>query len=416
MSSEKIAISVDGLGKRYRLGSNGSYGRLTETISSIPHRLARRQRPDSPEFWALRGVTFEVPAGQIVGVIGANGAGKSTMLKLLSRITRPTEGGAELHGRVGSLLEVGTGFHPELTGRENILLSGAILGMQREEIARRFDDIVEFSGVGSFLDTPVKRYSSGMQVRLGFAVAAHLDTEILLIDEVLAVGDANFQRKSLARMRAASSEGRTVLFVSHNTPAVSRLCDASLLLIDGRLAQYGETDAVIDRYLQSATQSSSWTLTSSSKAAEDFRFIQARLLNDVGEPIGTASARQTVIVEVAYEVLEAIEGLVVGLIATDDRGIIVFDSYDIDSENHMPDNRGKGRYAATCRIPPGLLNSGKLNLSLNAFVQNSRRISYIADALTLEVWEPSVGGQEMSMVRRGVIAPRFDWSVESEQE
>jgi lipopolysaccharide transport system ATP-binding protein len=413
MSSDRTAISVEGLGKKYRLGAGGNYGRLTETLSSIPRRLAGKPSADPSEFWALRDISFEIPAGQIVGVIGANGAGKSTLLKLLSRITRPTEGRAELRGRVGSLLEVGTGFHPELTGRENVFLSGAILGMQRDEIASRFDDIVEFAGIGPFLDTPVKRYSSGMQVRLGFAVAAHLDTEILLIDEVLAVGDAAFQRKSLARMRAVSSEGRTVLFVSHNTPAVSRLCDTSLLLTAGELALYDNTDRVIDLYFQSATLSSAWT-SSGHEVSQDFRFSQARLLNDDGEPIGTASARQGINVEIAYEVLEDIEGLVVGLVATDDRGIIVFDSYDLDGVDVMPDSRRKGRYLAKCRIPPGLLNSGRLGLSLNAFVQNSRRISYVKDALSLDVWEPAVGGQEMSMVRRGVVAPRFGWIVESD--
>jgi len=414
MSSDQIAISVEGLGKKYRLGASGSYGRLTESLSSIPRRLKGGRGIDSTEFWALKDITFEVPAGEIVGVIGANGAGKSTLLKILSRITLPTEGKAELHGRVGSLLEVGTGFHPELTGRENVYLSGAILGMHRQEIEARFDDIVEFSGIGAFLDTPVKRYSSGMQVRLGFAVAAHLDTEILLIDEVLAVGDASFQRKSLARMREVSSEGRTVLFVSHNTPAVSRLCDTSMLLIDGKLTLYDSTDTVIDHYLQSATQSASWSPTEGQDGPRDFRFTQASLLNDEGEAIGTTSAREAVTVVISFEVLEDIEGLVVGIVATDDQGIIVFDSYDMDGAQQMPDRREKGRYVARCRIPAGLLNSGRLSLSLNAFVQNARRISYMTDALTLEIWEPAVGGQEMSMLRRGVVAPRFDWVVEDE--
>ena len=414
MSSDRIAISVEGLGKKYRLGAGGSYGRLTESLSSIPRRLKGGGGVEPSEFWALKDITLEIPAGEIVGVIGANGAGKSTLLKILSRITRPTEGRAELRGRVGSLLEVGTGFHPELTGRENVYLSGAILGMQREHIEARFDEIVEFSGVADFLDTPVKRYSSGMQVRLGFAVAAHLDTEILLIDEVLAVGDAAFQRKSLARMRDVSSEGRTVLFVSHNTPAVSRLCDTSLLLVDGKLALYDDTDTVIDLYLQSATQSAAWSPSSEQGGPPDFRFTHARLLNDKDEPIGTTSARDPFTVVISYEVLEVIEGLVVGLVATDDQGIIVFDSYDMDGVKPPPDSREKGRYVARCHIPAGLLNSGRLSLSLNAFVQNARRINYVPDALTLEVWEPAVGGQEMAMIRRGVVAPRFDWSVEDD--
>ena len=252
MSSDRIAISVEGLGKKYRLGAGGSYGRLTESLSSIPRRLKSGSGAEPSEFWALRDITIEIPAGEIVGVIGANGAGKSTLLKILSRITRPTEGRAELRGRVGSLLEVGTGFHPELTGRENVYLSGAILGMRREHIATRFDEIVDFSGIGAFLDTPVKRYSSGMQVRLGFAVAAHLDTEILLIDEVLAVGDIEFQRKCLDSMRSVSSAGRTVVFVSHNLAAIRGLCTRGLVLEKGNVTAIGHVDDAVGVYLERA--------------------------------------------------------------------------------------------------------------------------------------------------------------------
>jgi lipopolysaccharide transport system ATP-binding protein len=255
------AILVSALGKQYRRGEvTGAfqYEALRDHIADAGRSLMRSlrgaasgSRPSST-FWALSNVTFEIPRGQVVGIIGRNGAGKSTLLKILARITRPTEGYADLYGRVGSLLEVGTGFHPELTGRENIQLNGAILGMRRAEIARSFDAIVEFSGVAAFLDTPVKRYSSGMYVRLAFAVAAHLETEILLVDEVLAVGDAEFQRKCLDKMRTVVREGRTVLFVSHNMAAVKSLCQRAVLLDGGRVLRDGPVDEVVDAYLGNA--------------------------------------------------------------------------------------------------------------------------------------------------------------------
>ena len=252
-------IRAEGIGKRYRLGETISRSDLlTEAISAAAVRPFRRLRgrangaaaDHERDFWALRNVSLEVEDGEVLGVIGRNGAGKTTLLKILSRITEPTEGMIDLYGRVGSLLEVGTGFHPELTGRENVYLNGAILGMSRVEIARKFDEIVAFAEVDQFLDTPVKRYSSGMYVRLAFAVAAHLEPEILIVDEVLAVGDVAFQRKCLGKMEDVGREGRTVLFVSHNMAAVSNLCSRAILLEEGRVIAEGATDAVIGRYLQ----------------------------------------------------------------------------------------------------------------------------------------------------------------------
>src|SRR3989449_3617988 len=243
-----VAIRCQGLGKQYRLGRRQRYRALRDTLPALalaPFRGLRsaigfgRPTVEGATLWALRDVSFEVSAGEIVGIIGANGAGKSTLLKILSRITTPTEGRAEIRGRVGSLLEVGTGFHPELTGRENIFLNGSILGMTRNEISRNFDAIVDFSGVEKFIDTPVKRYSSGMFVRLAFSVAAHFEPEIMIVDEVLAVGDADFQRRSLGRMEDIGDSGRTVLFVSHNLQGILQLCDRTILLEEGRIAQYG---------------------------------------------------------------------------------------------------------------------------------------------------------------------------------
>ncbi|MGH6957444.1 MAG: ABC transporter ATP-binding protein [Caulobacteraceae bacterium] len=262
---EDVVIRAEGLGKRYRLGAGAAperYRTLREAVAQAPKAMARRALsrfgraaagpPSEPDFWALKDVGFEVRRGETLGVIGRNGAGKSTLLKILSRITDPTEGRVTIEGRVASLLEVGTGFHPELSGRENIFLNGAILGMRRAEIRKRFDEIVAFADVERFLDTPVKRYSSGMYVRLAFAVAAHLEPEILVVDEVLAVGDAEFQKKCLGRMNAVAESGRTVLFVSHNMGAVSSLCDRALLLEGGRVTAEGDADEVIRQYVERA--------------------------------------------------------------------------------------------------------------------------------------------------------------------
>ncbi len=258
-----IAIRVEKMGKRYRIGAEEErYSTLRESATrafSTPLRWLRRDSgaETSTQVWALKDVSFEVKQGEVLGIIGRNGAGKSTLLKILSRITEPTEGSAEIHGRVGSLLEVGTGFHPELTGRENIYLNGAILGMKRREIESKFDEMVAFAEVARFLDTPVKRYSSGMYMRLAFAVAAHLEPEILLVDEVLAVGDIGFQQKCLGRMSDVAREGRTVLFVSHNMAAISALCTRAMLLAHGQVTQTGTAQEVVESYLDSVRTTAS---------------------------------------------------------------------------------------------------------------------------------------------------------------
>jgi lipopolysaccharide transport system ATP-binding protein len=251
-----LAISVEKLSKCFKIaherGGVGHYRTLRDDLMQLPRRLlarvGRNGSSTSETFWALKNVSFEVRRGDVVGIIGDNGAGKSTLLKILTRITEPTSGGADIYGRVGALLEVGTGFHPELTGRENIFMNGAILGMKRAEIRQRFDEIVAFAGTEKFLDTPVKRYSSGMYVRLAFAVAAHLSPEILLVDEVLAVGDSEFQKKCLGKMHDVSQAGRTVIFISHMMGAIAQLCPRALWLRDGQLIADGPSDAVIAKY------------------------------------------------------------------------------------------------------------------------------------------------------------------------
>lgn len=255
-----IAISVENLGKRYRIGkkaapSSTKHALLQKVATPFRYLVSSLKEPSSDEIiWAIRDIFFQVKRGEVLGIIGRNGSGKSTLLKVLSRITEPTEGKAEIHGRVGSLLEVGTGFHPELTGRENVYLSGTILGMKQAEIGRKFDEIVEFSGVGKFIDTRIKYYSSGMKVRLGFSVAAHLEPEILLVDEVLAVGDVAFQKKCLGKMNDVAREGRTVLFVSHNMAAIQALCTRSLLLDNGKVLFNGSTSEAISTYLRTIEQ------------------------------------------------------------------------------------------------------------------------------------------------------------------
>ncbi|MBN1146706.1 MAG: ABC transporter ATP-binding protein [Anaerolineales bacterium] len=306
--SETI-IRVENLSKRYRIGGKQeSYGSLRESLLEATRapfrRLASWVRRDSQQarnedswIWALKDVSFEVEQGEVLGVIGRNGAGKSTLLKILARITRPTEGKVTLCGRVGSLLEVGVGFHPELTGRENIHLSGAILGMRRVEINRKFDEIVHFAEIEKFLDTPVKRYSSGMYVRLAFAVAAHLEPEILLVDEVLAVGDVAFQRKCLGKMGEVAKEGRTVLFVSHNMGAVRKLCNRAILLAEGQLCQDGDVSNTIDKYLEGAFENN----VESSSLSRPGYIKRIELLNSVLERRDTLLAGDGGIFRIYYD-------------------------------------------------------------------------------------------------------------------
>ncbi len=300
------AIEARGLGKRYEIGvEQAGYMLLTERITERLKSLGRGQRTE--EFWALRDVDFEVKRGETMGIVGHNGAGKSTLLKILSRITPPTEGEARLRGRVGALLEVGTGFHPELTGRENIFLNGAILDMRREEIQRRFDEIVEFADIGPFIDTPVKRYSSGMQMRLAFSVAAHLEPEILIIDEVLSVGDLAFQEKCLGRMETAAGEGRTVVFISHNLASVRGLCDRAIMLSGGRIVARGTASDVVDTYVSDMLTESQTSLRDRENRVGDGRAILTDLrLEQDGQMIDSPASGKDFDIVVSYETAKAV--------------------------------------------------------------------------------------------------------------
>lgn len=313
----EIAIKAEGLGKNYKLGLNAAYGSLREAVSEAGRRtvgrlVGRGEKPEIDVLWALKDVSFEIQQGEAIGLIGHNGAGKSTMLKLLSRIAEPSTGYAEVTGRVGSLLEVGTGFHPELTGRENVFLNGAILGMRRAEIRKRFDEIVEFANMERFLDTPVKRYSSGMQVRLAFAVAAHLEPEILLVDEVLAVGDAAFQRKSLTKMAEVARAGSTVIFVSHNLATIQALCQRAILLERGTVVTDAPVEEAVTGYLRALERAASDDLESRTdrdgRAWEESKVKRLAVYDgDSDEPDVVVGGRGAKIVIEVTEVLPMME-------------------------------------------------------------------------------------------------------------
>jgi homopolymeric O-antigen transport system ATP-binding protein len=372
------AIRTDALSKQYRLGQTQPYGTLRDAIASafagpvrglsaaLREERVRSRAPRRELLWALRDVSFEIGRGEVVGIIGRNGAGKSTLLKILSRLTEPTSGMAMVQGRVGSLLEVGTGFHAELTGRENVYLNGAILGMRRREINRKFDQIVEFAGTGKFLDTPVKRYSSGMMIRLAFAVAAHLETEILLVDEVLSVGDVEFQRRCLGKMEDVTHEGRTVLFVSHNLPAVRRLCSRAILLSQGQIETDGATADVLDRYLRGVTGGASALVEGEDLARyvggwlvhhrRLFRATRIAMLDAKGIPRASFASDEPFELVLDYEVLESVTNLQV-----------TFDVYDMDGDipimrTQAADDADSGLqylsepgiYRSRCRIPANL--------------------------------------------------------------
>jgi lipopolysaccharide transport system ATP-binding protein len=364
-----IAITATGIGKRYKIGSQREpYGRLTEVLwSSITGPFKRGRRSSSTtDFWALRDVSFEVERGSVVGIIGRNGAGKSTLLKVLSRITEPTLGRAVLRGRVSSLLEVGTGFHQELTGRENVYLSGAILGMGRAEINCKFDEIVDFAGIGEFLDTPVKRYSSGMQVRLGFAVAAHLEPEILFIDEVLAVGDLAFQQKCLGKMNEVAGHGRTVMFVSHNMGAISTLCPTTIWMDGGKVRQMGHTADVVPEFVRAAGRDLTvGEVEIESDENREAEVSRVRILSAAGEVTTIAECSEPLTIEMDLEVRTPLPGLYAYLEVRLPNSTTVLMSDSFDTVPNPIDNLSVGRHAIRATIPSRTLAPGKYDVYLN---------------------------------------------------
>ncbi|HJW89437.1 MAG TPA: ABC transporter ATP-binding protein [Anaerolineales bacterium] len=420
---DKIAIRVENLGKQYRIGlSPERYRTLRESLveaAAAPFQARRAARSENGTIWALKDVCFEVQKGQVLGVIGRNGAGKSTLLKILSRVTEPSTGYAEIHGRVGSLLEVGTGFHPELSGRENLYLNGAILGMKRAEIDSRFDEIVAFSEVEKFIDTPVKRYSSGMYLRLAFAVAAHLEPEILVVDEVLAVGDAEFQRKCLGKMSDVAEQGRTVLFVSHNMSAILRLTQEALLLDKGRLVLRAPTNQAVDYYMASGFSQSGerlWEADEIPPESAPFRPLAIRVCDRNGRVVDSLRSTEPVSISVEYELAAPITGLRVGVYLLTTRGEFVFTSFDTDDPQQFERHgtRQAGRYVSACTIPANFLNEGRYVLGLNASAFRVKRFFQEEHALTFSVDASGAPGMHWPEVRLGPVRPQLNWRIEAQ--
>jgi len=408
--SGDIAVRVENISKLYRIGAKLDPRTLRETLTDLV--FLRQRKKDDRDLWALSEVSFDVRRGEATGIVGQNGAGKSTLLKILSRITEPTSGRIEVRGRVSSLLEVGTGFHPELTGRENIALNGAILGMTRAEIRQRFDEIVAFAEVERFIDTPVKYYSSGMYMRLAFAVAAHLEPEILVVDEVLAVGDAAFQAKCLRKMDDVASHGRTVIFVSHNMPAVKALCQTAVLLRAGRIVDRGDSNGVVTRYLQQSAGPIDRTETERMIADVPphpaFRLLSIRLLQH-GEDTRNVLNGDPVDVEITFDVFKNTIGLHVFFRLLDVEETVIFESI-LDSDAESAPSVQQGRWTATARIPANFLASRPYQLRFYAAIVDRH---LILDPIRL-----SFDVQQSGLVNRafpgyespGKIAPLLHWT------
>jgi lipopolysaccharide transport system ATP-binding protein len=409
------AITVDKLAKRYSIGSAPTNSIRDALAGVFKPRNGGRTKTD---FWALKDISFELEAGQTLGIIGYNGAGKSTLLKILSRITRPTSGRGEIRGRVGSLLEIGTGFHSELSGRENVYLNGAILGMRRVEIEAKFDEIVAFADIGEFLDTPVKHYSSGMFMRLAFAVAAHLDPEILIVDEVLAVGDINFQRKCLGKMQEVGQSGRTILFVSHDMAAVSRICDRAIVLSNGRIVASGPSGEAIGQYLAGTWGAPAERIFDGDlRAASDaVRLERVRVINKGHDLTSRFDIRDAIGLEITYQVIEGGHILLPNLQVFNQERAHVFTVQDVASDwSERP--KDPGTYTSTAWIPGNLMAEG-------GFIVNAAIVTYIpsmiihlnaTDAVTFEVFDPMTGDTargHFAGKMGGVVRPLIPWETE----
>jgi lipopolysaccharide transport system ATP-binding protein len=415
-----IAVRTVGLGKMYRIGAEREqYRTLRDTLVQTAKRpLERMRHPGaathaSEVLWALKHLDLEVRQGEALGIIGRNGAGKSTLLKVLSHITEPTEGRVEINGRIGSLLEVGTGFHPELTGRENIRLNGAILGMTRAEIKSKFDEIVDFSEIGRFLDTPVKRYSSGMYVRLAFAVAAHLDPETLIVDEVLSVGDASFQKKCVGKMEDVAGAGRTVLFVSHNMQAIRSLCTNAIQIEAGRIVNSGRAGEVVTDYLtQQADTAASITWEPGQGPGDDTaRLLSVKVVNAAGEVINLASTGEPITVRMEFDLATLDEAFCIGFDLANSDGTAILRSYQTDLEPFRWPRLTQGRNVLECTIPPGLLNDGRYFVLPRASLHCVRWIVHADTVVSFEAHLDHAVSPYAQFVRPGVIAPVLEWRL-----
>ncbi len=421
----ETVIRVEGLGKKYHIGkSQGSYLTLRDTIANAagaPFRRAwslMRGRAYGAaqleeELWALKEVSFEVEEGEILGVIGSNGAGKSTLLRVLTRITEPSEGRAGIRGRVGALLEVGTGTHPELTGRENIYLASAVIGMKRSEVNRKFDEIVDFAGIGKFLDTPVKHYSDGMRVRLGFSVAAHLEPEILLIDEVLAVGDAAFQKKCLGKMESVAGGGRTVLLVSHNMQAIGGLCQKAIWLEKGRIRSVGPALEMVAEYSMSQLETAREMSAASLGASNPIVVKDVRLLNEGGEAVDAFEMDEGITVEmdIAQTRLDEPVRLCLRVRSTEDNSVVLATT-DWNSDNPVRETR-PGEYTVQCRIPGNLFNEGGYSLTLGIDIPRGPVLLQLENVRRFIVVNASSMGDGIYGRLDGALSPYREWRLVS---
>ena len=422
---DDLAVRAVNLSKQYRIGAKQvRYKTLRDVLIDAMYTPFQRLRPASFQrsgvqgangddtIWALKDVSFEVKRGEVVGIIGRNGAGKSTLLKILTRITEPTEGYAEIRGRVGSLLEVGTGFHLELTGRENIYLNGAILGMKKAEIDRKFDEIVAFAEISKFLDTPVKHYSSGMHVRLAFAVAAHLEPEVLLVDEVLAVGDVAFQKKCLGKMGNVAQEGRTVLFVSHNMAAVNRLCEEAIWIDRGRIVSIGPSDTVVSSYLkQSSEKKQRRTFPPSPEKPMCLRLIE--VLDQNGKLTDEIEFSRPIRIALEYDINRPVSGAHVICFFYNLEGVNVLGTGDADLHSERFGQRGIGRYRAFFEIPPRLLGEGTYTVTVSLSVPFVAVYDRPEHVLTFGLVDKTSHRRESYHIRRpGVLGIEIPWHVE----
>jgi lipopolysaccharide transport system ATP-binding protein len=430
-NNNETAIGVQNLSKVYRIGlkeqipdsvaktaidflksplKNYRYYRSLYRFDDIEEQDNEAGDPDSNIIWALKDVSFEVKRGQVLGVVGRNGAGKSTLLKILSKITPPTRGHIEIMGRISSLLEVGTGFHPELTGRENIYLNGTILGMTKKEIDRKFDDIVAFSEIEKFIDTPVKRYSSGMRVRLAFSVSAHLEPEILLVDEVLAVGDAAFQKKCMGQMGSVAKAGRTVLFVSHNMGAITELCERAVWLENGQLKMVGNASEVVADYLTASIQGgASWTNNQVGSEDQEVHIRSVNLTADGNQPTSVLNFDTPFKVEIVYDVIKPIRNMSVTFQVLNSNGSLIFESMDTDGGEWKGREREVGHYKAICQMPGYFLKPGSYHMNVASFVDRFKIIEKKDGILSFDVSEV---GYYLNRGRLGYVTPVFAWEIE----
>lgn len=422
----EFALRVQGIGKEYQIAKIKREETLVEQLVgslTLPFHRAKRllqgQQTGASDldetFWALRDISFEVKHGEVIGIIGRNGAGKSTLLKLLSRITFPTEGRIEINGRCGALLEVGTGFHQELTGRENVYMNGTILGMTKRDVDRRFDEIVEFSGVERFIDTPIKHYSSGMQLRLAFAVAAHLEPEILIVDEVLAVGDAAFQKRCIGKMNDVANEGRTVLFVSHNLPVVRQLCQRGILLNDGQIVIDDVIERALNAYInmniEAKTGQRVWQEGIADEGVEELRVYAVRVRDHQGEVTATLDYAKSYTIEMEYELLQPIFNFAIGFSLYSSTGELYFYTYDADSTG-FERTREPGRYITRCELPGWLLAAGEYTISIHATIVRMRWLCQLEHILSFDLNETERFDPAQEVQRPGLLAPRFPWKTQ----